>query len=97
MELVGKQAREIENLRRQVTWFQRQIFGQKSERRMPAVDGAQGVDAVRKRHDSRGIFAPANRIHDCQRFELQARAFEGIFLDHAPWNWKPVKYLADES
>jgi transposase len=43
MELVGKQAREIENLRRQVDWLQRQIFGQKSERRISAVDGAQGV------------------------------------------------------
>jgi transposase len=34
-ELVNKQEREIVNLRRQVAWFQRQIFGQKSERRLP--------------------------------------------------------------
>ncbi|MFM9435090.1 transposase [Janthinobacterium sp. CG_23.3] len=30
-DLVGKQAPEIVNLRRQVAWFQRKIFGQKSE------------------------------------------------------------------
>jgi transposase len=40
--LVGKQAREIVNLRRQVAWFQRQIFGQKSERRLPEPDALQG-------------------------------------------------------
>ena len=28
VDLVGKQEREIVNLRRQVAWFQRQIFGQ---------------------------------------------------------------------
>jgi len=42
-ELVGKQEREIVNLRRQVAWFQRQIFGQKSEKRQPPPDGVQGV------------------------------------------------------
>ena len=42
IELVGKQEREIVNLRRQVAWFQRQIFGQKSERRVPVPDGIQG-------------------------------------------------------
>ena len=39
--LVGKQEREIVNLRRQVAWFQRQIFGQKSERRLPEPEGMQ--------------------------------------------------------
>lgn len=42
-ELVGKQEREIVNLRRQVAWFQRQIFGQKSEKRGLEPDGVQGV------------------------------------------------------
>jgi transposase len=42
-DLVGKQEREIVNLRRQVAWFQRQIFGQKSEKRGPEPDGVQGV------------------------------------------------------
>lgn len=42
-ELVGKQEREIVNLRRQVAWFQRQIFGQKSEKRHPESDGVQGI------------------------------------------------------
>lgn len=42
-DLVGKQEREIANLKRQVAWFQRQIFGQKSEKRHPEPDGAQGV------------------------------------------------------
>jgi len=42
VELVGKQSREIVNLRRQVAWFQRQIFGQKSERRLLLPDAIQG-------------------------------------------------------
>jgi hypothetical protein len=41
--LIAAQAREIVRLRRQVAWFQRQIFGQKSERRMPEPEGAQGT------------------------------------------------------
>ena len=43
VELVSKQEREIANLRRQVAWFQRQIFGQKSERRLPEQEGVQGT------------------------------------------------------
>jgi transposase len=43
IELVSKQEHEIVNLRRQVAWFQRQIFGQKSERRLPGPDGVQGT------------------------------------------------------
>jgi transposase len=46
IELVSKQAHEIVNLRRQVAWFQRQIFGQKSERRLADADGAQGTLGV---------------------------------------------------
>ena len=42
-DLVGKQEREIVNLRRQVAWFQRQIFGQKSEKRHPEPEGVQGI------------------------------------------------------
>ena len=41
--LVGKLEREIVNLRRQVAWFQRQIFGQKSEKHVPEYDAVQGV------------------------------------------------------
>jgi transposase len=43
IELVSKQESEIVNLRRQVAWFQRQIFGQKSEKRLPEPDGVQGT------------------------------------------------------
>jgi transposase len=43
VKLVGKFDHEIVHLRRQVTWFQRQIFGQKSERRLPLHDPEQGV------------------------------------------------------
>ena len=43
IELVSKQEHEIVNLRRQVAWFQRQIFGQKSERRLPEREGVQGT------------------------------------------------------
>ena len=41
--LVGKLSHENADLRRQVAWFQRQIFGQKSERRLPepAPEGMQ--------------------------------------------------------
>ncbi len=41
--LLDAKEREIIRLRRQVAWFQRQIFGQKSERRMPEPDGVQGT------------------------------------------------------
>ena len=40
--LVGKLRNEIADLRRQLAWFQRQIFGQKSERRPLVADGVQG-------------------------------------------------------
>ena len=40
---IVKQGHEIVNLRRQVAWFQRQIFGQKSERRLPELEGVQGT------------------------------------------------------
>ena len=43
IELIGKQEHEIVNLRRQVAWFQRQIFGQKSEKRLPELEGVQGT------------------------------------------------------
>jgi transposase len=41
--LLDAKEREIIRLRRQVAWFQRQIFGQKSERRMPEPEGVQGT------------------------------------------------------
>ncbi|GGY90853.1 hypothetical protein GCM10007388_25140 [Pseudoduganella plicata] len=41
--LLDAKEREILRLRRQVAWFQRQIFGQKSERRMPEPEGVQGT------------------------------------------------------
>lgn len=41
-ELLNVKEREIVHLRRQVAWFQRQIFGQKSERRLPEPEGIQG-------------------------------------------------------
>jgi|APGre2960657505_1045072.scaffolds.fasta_scaffold09555_3 transposase len=40
--LVGQLTHEVTQLRRQVAWFQRQIFGQKSERRLPVAEGIQG-------------------------------------------------------
>ena len=43
IEWVVKQEHEIVHLRRQVAWFQRQIFGQKSERRLPELEGVQGT------------------------------------------------------
>lgn len=41
--LLDAKEREIILLRRQVAWFQRQIFRQKSERRMPESEGVQGT------------------------------------------------------
>ncbi|WP_426212021.1 transposase domain-containing protein [Massilia sp. TWP1-3-3] len=46
VDLVGKLERDNINLRRQVAWFQRQIFGQKSEKRHPEPEGVQGVLGV---------------------------------------------------
>ncbi|WP_455289703.1 IS66 family transposase [Cupriavidus necator] len=46
VDLVGKQEREIVNLKRQLAWFQRQIFGQKSEKCHPDAQGVQGVLGV---------------------------------------------------
>ena len=40
---IAKQGHEIVNLRRQVAWFQRQIFGQKSEKRLAETDSVQGT------------------------------------------------------
>jgi hypothetical protein len=40
--LVGKLSNENTDLRRQIAWFQRQIFGQKSERRVLTPEGVQG-------------------------------------------------------
>ena len=42
-KLLDVREREIVQLRRQVAWFQRQIFGQKSERRLLEPDGVQGT------------------------------------------------------
>lgn len=41
--LIGAQECEIIRLRRQVAWFQRQFFGQKSERRTPEPEDFQGT------------------------------------------------------
>jgi transposase len=41
--LVGQLTDEVTQLRRQIAWFQRQIFGQKSERRVLAAEGVQGT------------------------------------------------------
>ncbi len=41
-KMLNEQSIEITQLRRQLAWFQRQIFGQKSERRLPLPDAAQG-------------------------------------------------------
>ena len=46
IDLVSKQGHEIINLRRQVAWFQRQIFGQKSEKRLPEADGVDRKSVV---------------------------------------------------
>jgi transposase len=46
VDLVGKLERDNVNLRRQLAWFQRQIFGQKSEKRHPEPEGVQGILGV---------------------------------------------------
>ena len=42
-QILHEKDQEIVHLRRQVAWFQRQIFGQKSERRHPLPDSIQGT------------------------------------------------------
>lgn len=46
VDLIGKLERDNVNLRRQLAWFQRQIFGQKSEKRHPDPEGVQGILGV---------------------------------------------------
>lgn len=46
VERVGKLEHEVLNLRRQVAWFQRQIFGQKSEKCVLTLDPLQGTLGV---------------------------------------------------
>ena len=46
VDLVGKLERDNLNLRRQLAWFQRHIFGQKSEKRRPEPEGVQGILGV---------------------------------------------------
>lgn len=43
VDLVGKLEHENVQLRRQLAWFQRQIFGQKSEKRHLEAEGVQGI------------------------------------------------------
>jgi transposase len=42
-KMLSEKDREIGELRRQLAWFQRQIFGSKSERRLPPPDATQGL------------------------------------------------------
>jgi len=46
VDLAGKLERDNVNLRRQIAWFQRQIFGQKSEKRHPEPECVQGILGV---------------------------------------------------
>jgi transposase len=46
VDLVGSLSREVETLRHQLDWFKRQVFGQKSERRI--IDGADGQMSLGK-------------------------------------------------
>ena len=59
IELVSQQGHEIVNLRRQVAWFQRQIFGQKSAQRLPDADGVQGT--LGESFDAIPDMAPPNK------------------------------------
>ncbi|NML61352.1 hypothetical protein HHL21_09740 [Massilia sp. RP-1-19] len=58
-KLLDVKDREIVHLRRQVAWFQRQIFGQKSERRLPEPEGIQG-------HAGRTVRDRTRRSATCQ-------------------------------
>jgi hypothetical protein len=42
-ELLHTKDRQIVQLRRRIAWFERQIFGQKSERRLPEAEGIQAT------------------------------------------------------
>lgn len=69
-DLVARQEREIVNLRRQVAWFQRQIFGQKSEKRPPLPDGVQGVLGI-------GFDPVPGALDKCGFFEIGVRQDDG--------------------
>lgn len=97
--LIDAQEREIIRLRRQVAWFQRQIFGQKSERRVQEPEGVQGTlgEAFDVVPDD---VAPAKttRIaaHECEHKNKNSNLINGnddaaLFFDEAK---VPVEVIA---
>ena len=68
---IAKQGHEIVNLRRQVAWFQRQIFGQKSERRLPEPDGVQGT--LGESFDAIPDVVPPNQKTRIASFERESK------------------------
>jgi transposase len=96
IELVGKLDHEIVHLRRQVAWFQRQIFGQKSERRLPLPDPEQGVLGEDFAGVSDAVPAPKTRVagheRDTKSGRGQTAADEStLFLDETK---VPVETIA---
>ncbi|HTD04186.1 hypothetical protein [Undibacterium sp.] len=66
VKLLDVKDREIVHLRRQVAWFQRQVLGQKNERRLREPEGVQGTLGMWKQ-----MFA-ANPLR-CDLHELVGR------------------------
>jgi transposase len=62
VDLVGSLAQEVEALKHQLEWFRRQIFGQKSERRLVGGDAAQlSLGEAIEVQQPAGAAAPAER------------------------------------
>lgn len=69
--LLDTKEREIIDLRRQVAWFQRQIFGQKTERRLPEPEGVQGT--LGESFDAIPDALPANKKTTVAGHERQSK------------------------
>ncbi len=62
---------EVVALRRQVAWFQRQIFGSKSERRLPEPEGVQGT--LGESFDAVPDAAPPNKKSRIAAFDRERK------------------------
>ena len=84
--LLDSKDREIIQLRRQVAWFQRQIFGQKSERRLPEPEGEQGIlgeafSAIPAQSEPNKKTAVAGHFRESKQKPLDGADESALFFD----------------
>jgi hypothetical protein len=84
--LLDSKDREIIQLRRQVAWFQRQIFGQKSERRLSGPEGEQGIlgeafSAIPDQSEPNKKTAVAGHVRESKQKPLDGADESALFFD----------------